>query len=176
MASPPANRDLPPNAPDPRVRPTLTVSSGVVSATFTWTTDRWRHSLCIDGREFAESVEDRGDGRDSAWPASPPLVELSQLELAHGQAVLGVGLAGRSHFSASVAPHPSEPDTLVFEMACRIKDAPGWLGSTYVVGGRPLRITAPDGCDDLPATIRWSYSVGRGGIMPISPASLGGAR
>lgn len=176
MASPSSDRDLPPNAPPERGRPTLTVSAGAVSATFTWMTDRWRHAIRIDGRDFAESVEDRGDGRESAWPASPPLVELSRLELSHGEAVLGVGLAGRSHFSASVAPHPSEPDTLVFEMACRVKDAPGWLGSTYDLGGRPLRITAPDGCDGLPATIRWTYTVGRAGIEPISPAAVSRAR
>jgi hypothetical protein len=84
---------------------------------------------------------------------------------------VGVGLAGRSHFSASIAGHPALADTLLFEIACRIQERPGWLGSTYraaaLADGFPaplVQIAAPVGDGALPRTIEWSYLIGPLGI------------
>ena len=176
MTASPADRESPASRPaGSRVRPPLALAAGRVAMVFTWHADRWRHAVSLDGRPLADSLEDTADGRDAAWPASPPLVELSPVETPAGPAILAVGLAGRSHYSASIAPHPVEPDTLVVEIACRIKEPPAWLGSTYAVTGerlRILRIIGPAAAEPLPTTARWSYHVGPAGIRPVPPAAV----
>lgn len=143
---------------------------------FTWAGDRWRHTIGIDGQPLATSLEHTADGQDPAWPASPPLVELSTAAVAAGSAILGVGRAGRNHYSASVTPHPVEPDTLLLEIACRIPQRPDWLGSTYEIGGRTMRIVAPSAGDEFPATVRWSYMAGPAGLRPLPPAEMADSR
>jgi len=56
-------------------------------------------------------------------------VELAKVDSLQGAALVGVGQAGRSHYSASVTAEAG--GTLRFEVACRISGEPGWLGSTY---------------------------------------------
>ena len=73
-----------------------------------------------------ESVE--GSASDD-WPASPPLQNLSIEELAPGRrAALLVGMAGRSHWSASIEPVPGQA-ALLFDVACRTSDSDVSLGS-----------------------------------------------
>jgi hypothetical protein len=173
MTAQPADREPPDLRPaSPRSRPPLEVSAGAVRAVFSWAGDRWRHAILIDGMPWAESQEGRPDAGDAAWPSSPPLVELSPASTPRGEAILGVGLAGRSHFSASISPHPDQPDTLLFEIACRIREQPGWLGSTYDSAGERLRVTAPTTTGEFPATVRWTYAVGREGVRPWPPATV----
>ena len=177
MTSPPADRE--PSVFTPagrRSRPPLALSAGRTGVVFTWHADRWRHTVSVDGVPLAASLEDTAEGRDGAWPASPPLVELSTVETSTGLAILAVGLAGRSHYSASVAPHPAEPDTLLFEIACRIKEPPAWLGSTYEMAGEAMSIAAPATAGDLPATVRWSYAAGPAGMRVVPPATGGRGR
>jgi hypothetical protein len=108
MTSPPVDREPSASTPSgPRSRPPLTLSAGRTVVVFIWHADRWRHVVSVDGMPLAASMEDTTDGRDGMWPASPPLVELSTIETSTGLAILAVGLAGRSHYSASIAPHPS---------------------------------------------------------------------
>lgn len=144
------------------------IRSGPVVVTFHWTGDRWTHRIEIENRGRWQSVEGpRADG-DDRWPASPVLVELSPLDTPHGLAVLGVGLAGRSHFSASIGPAPGEDGRVRFEIACRVVEPPIWLGSTYAkaaktgdaVTVRPTAIPPPK----LPATVQWAYSFGHAGL------------
>jgi len=94
------------------------------------------------------------------------------VETATGPAVLGVGLAGRSHFSASVTACPDRPGALLFEIACRIREQPDWLGSTYDRGGERIRFAAPLVTEDLPATVRWAYHADRSGFHVVPPATL----
>ena len=101
---------------------------------------------------------------------SPPLVELSAINLQGGPALLAVGLAGRSHFSASVRPHPERADTLLFEIACRVKERPSWLGSTYATGSVTESVAPPDAATGFPATVQWAYSIGPEGIQAAAPA------
>lgn len=170
MPSPPEHRD--PIAPLPaphRPRPPVRLESGGTAVVFLWSGDRWRHTVTLAGGEVAESVEGAADGGDPRWPESPSLVELSALELERTPAILAVGLAGRSHFSASIRPHPARADTILFEMACRLKDRPDWLGSTYATGGERVRVAPPEAAG-FPATVQWAYSIGPEGIRAVAPA------
>ena len=147
-----------------------TIRCGPVTVTFHWIGDRWTHAVEIEGCGLWRSVEGpRADGNDR-WPASPVLVELAPLETAHGLTVLGVGLAGRSHFSASIGPAPGEHGRVRFEIACRVVEPPIWLGSTYTGSGKPDAevATGPTAGPPpkLPATVQWAYSFGAAGLAP----------
>lgn len=165
----PPHRDLAPpeHAPAGRSRPEIRLVTGATAVVFSWTGDRWRHVVMLpEGRAF-ESI-DATDGDDPRWPASPPLVEVSSVLTARGPALLAVGLAGRSHFSASIVPHPSTPDTLLFEIACRLQETPGWLGSTYRYGGDRMRMAADASATALPGTVQWAYTIGPAGLQAVA--------
>lgn len=159
---------------------------GPVEVTFVREGDRWRHVVAVDGEVVARSVEGPWPpGGDDRWPASPVITEVLEVAAAGGPALAGVGRAGRSHFSLSVAAVHGQPATLLIEVACRIHDGPGWLGSTYrLVAAEPspgpqgggaetddvLRIPATDHeAGGLPRTVRWSYVIGSAGIAPAPP-------
>jgi hypothetical protein len=95
--------------------------------------DRWGHVISLVGRDesrvaLLKSVE--GSPED-AWAASPVLQNLSMESLTDGRRVaLLVGMAGGSHFSASVEAL-NEQGAVAFDVACRHGAGPGWLGSTY---------------------------------------------
>lgn len=165
MPVPPTSPPPPPCRVRDQDRPAPRLTHGRAELSFSWHGDRWRHRVTIDGRTVAESVE---DGPDPRWPASPPLVDLSTATIAGRPTLVAVGLAGRSHFSASITPHPTRPDTFLFEIACRIHERGGWLGSTYATApapAAPVRITPPaDGPAGLPRTVQWAYTIGPDGI------------
>ncbi len=168
-------RDRQPATPRPAPR----LAAGALCVEFEWTGDRWRHRVLHAGAVLLESVEGplHPDG-DPRWPASPVLTEVSQVDAGGRMALVGVGLAGRSHFSASITADRERPETLVFELACRIQEGPSWLGSTYRMAGAvdaAARIpadAAPTG--PLPRTVAWSYTIGPGGILrPAAGDRLG---
>jgi hypothetical protein len=159
----------------------VAIAAGSIAATFTWAGDRWVHRIAHQGA--GETVGWTSlDGpcpiaNDPRWPASPVLVELSRVGATRagasgGPAIVGVGLAGRSHFSASITPDPHASDAIRFEIACRLHEAPVWLGSTYRVDGGLIQITAADGSDALPRTVVWAYSIGPQGIFGVRGASV----
>lgn len=168
------------------------VERGAVEVAFIREGDRWRHVVAVAGVVVARSVEGPWppDG-DDHWPASPVITEILEVAVAGGSALAGVGRAGRSHFSMSVAAASGQPETLLVEIACRIHDGPGWLGSTYrltTAAADPDRDAAGGGADPLlrisaaeeragglPRTVRWSYAIGPAGIVPAPPAPSGGA-
>ena len=153
----------------------LRLDAGSTSVTFTWAGDRWEHVVLLHGGRAWRSREG-GDGpdRDPRWPASPPLVEVSLVAAGPRPAVLGVGLAGRSHFSLSVVACPERPDTLLFVAAARIVE-PGWLGSTYEgeQGREQVEATA---ASPTPATVRWAYRIGPAGLEPLVGTGRSGPR
>lgn len=123
------------------------------------------------------SIEGLGDmTADDRWPASPVLVELHSHPTAGKVAVMGLGLAGRSHFSASVAPDPEVPGAIRFEIAARINEAPVQLGSTYRSGGPAAAMVRvepfPLASAPLPRTVEWSYRISPHGIEPLPNARL----
>lgn len=110
----------------------VTTLDGRIRAEFRWCRDRFEHRLLLDHTEVARSVD--GDA-DEPWPDSPPLQQLS-LEAINGQpTILGVGSAGRSHWSISVQPEsPSRGKSGIrFDVAARARQPGGRLRSTYLV-------------------------------------------
>jgi hypothetical protein len=154
------------------------LAAGPVEVVFEWAADRWGHRVLVGGVVIVESVEGAGhDGEDDPrWPASPAIIELTA---GNGPTphLLGVGSAGRSHFSLVVAPHPIDPDTLRFEVACRVVASPGRMGSTYRTphppGGGAVVVPVPMAQPGpWPSTVRWSYDIGSRGIVPREDATL----
>ena len=98
--------------------------------------DRYGHELSAVIREgsaenvvpLCASVEGAGD---DPWPPSPPLQSLSIEKLADGRkAALLVGMAGKSHWSASIAEVAGFCE-LEFDYACRCDGPPARLGCEY---------------------------------------------
>jgi hypothetical protein len=149
----------------------LTLAIGPVTVAFTWAGDRWSHRVTLRDGSVWESVEGPRPDGDPRWPASPVIVELSRLETPRGAAVLGVGLAGRSHFSACIGPDPLDPDRALFEIACRCNEPPVWLGSTYHGPSGPAAVAPPLAGLTLPSTIQWGYAFSSRGLvlLPCDP-------
>jgi hypothetical protein len=162
----------------PTSRPPVQLQAGRTTAVFTWTVDRWVHRITTGEADIWTSLDGPcAPANDPRWPASPVLVELSRVSVprgdaADGQAIVGVGLAGRSHFSASIAPDPHVADAIRFEIACRLHEPPGWIGSTYRQGDRLFRLTPLDDSTALPRTVVWAYSIGPQGIVAVSGATV----
>lgn len=172
MPDQPPHRD-PDVAPPPgRGRPPLRLVTGGTTLAFAWAGDRWRHTVTLASGEVIESLEGPADAGDPRWPASPPLVEVSELRTARGPAALAVGLAGRSHFSASISPLVGRDGVLLFEIACRFHDQPAWLGSSYLRAGRPVRIAARTSHLEAPGTVQWAYTIGPEGVVAMPPAEV----
>lgn len=95
--------------------------------------DRYEHlvqSIAVDksATPLLRSVEGTPD---EDWPASPALKELHIEQRPDGkQLALLVGMSGRSHWSLSVELDPLA-EQLVFDVACRLRDEPRQLTSTY---------------------------------------------
>jgi len=119
-----------------------------------------------DGGRWRSVEGPEASGGDPRWPASPVLVELSRLQTPRGPALLGVGSAGRSHFSASIDADPHLPDRLRFEVACRVQEPPAWLGSTYHGRGGIVRVTPGPMSAAPPATVAWAYTFSSDGLLP----------
>lgn len=103
---------------------------------FEWRDDRYHHAIygvCLgEAVLLAESVE-----RDavSPWPPSPPLQQLhKQQRDIGGEVLFATGMAGKSHWSGSVATTVDQRGSeVMFEFACRYRVRPDWLGVTYRV-------------------------------------------
>jgi hypothetical protein len=100
---------------------------------FHWLGDRFGHVISAihssgEIHPLLKSVE--GTTADN-WPPSPPLQSLSIETLPDGRrAALLVGMAGGSHWSASIESSQARAE-LIFDLACRHSKEPNWLGSKY---------------------------------------------
>ncbi|MCX7430708.1 MAG: hypothetical protein NTY17_06865 [Planctomycetia bacterium] len=162
----------------PTSRPPVQLATGPTAAVFTWNGDRWAHRITTGEATIWTSLDGPcPPANDPRWPASPVLVELSRVSVPRGdeavsQAIVGVGLAGRSHFSASIASDPHDAGVIRFEIACRLHDPPVWIGSTYRQGDRLFRLTPLDDSTTLPRTVVWAYSIGPTGMTSVSGAAV----
>jgi hypothetical protein len=84
---------------------------------------------------------------------------------------MAVGSAGRSHFSASISAVGA---SLRFEMACRLREPPEWLGSTYESAAARITIRPPADASkqSFPGTLQWAYLFGPHGFTTIPPAMV----
>ena len=107
---------------------------GRISVEFTWNNDRWHHCFRIDQKNCLQSVEKDGitqsnvertapHGISDTWPASPVITEVTPTEAMGRQALVAIGLAGRSHFSASLTASETDEDSILIEVACRAQEA-----------------------------------------------------
>ena len=110
--------------------------------------DRWSHRWFSDRNQPVTWLQSIEGTADQNWPPSPPLQELNQLELEQGDSVLGVGMAGRSHWSASYSVEKmADGSCIKADLACLQKgieaptltnpDDPNLdtqLGSAYELG------------------------------------------
>ncbi len=124
---------------------------------FTQLGDRLSHQIFLEdeaGKQqtIARSVEGAGSPR---WPSSPALQQIDTCSLHdQQQGLVAVGLAGTSHWSLAI--ETDADGFLCFDNACRVKELPTFLGSTYAVpnsarqaGVQPQAVTweLPDGRD-----------------------------
>jgi hypothetical protein len=99
------------------------------------TKDRVSHRIEVldaGSRILAELRSVEGTSADE-WPPSPALQNCSLQEIRPGErAAFIVGMAGKSHWSASMEALPHQ-GALVFDFACRVHQTPQWLGTSYAI-------------------------------------------
>lgn len=126
---------------------TIQTANQRLTVEFTWKTDRYVHRITSDAGCEITSV----DGTpEEPWPSSPPIQQLS-LESIEGQLVLlGVGAAGSGHWSISVSSVvDGDDEALKFELACRSREVPDRLASTYRCEGSQLHLEARSGISEV---------------------------
>ncbi len=146
----------------------LATSDGRLRVEFHWQHDRFVQQLFVGSLAAGNSIE--GDAEDS-WPSSPPLQQLSLEDINGSNVILGVGAAGRGHWSISVEidSQSDGAQAIKFELACRSKEQPPFLGSSYRLTDSIVLTPADGTCQlrdgrtiagpvDLDSqTHRWSY-------------------
>jgi hypothetical protein len=109
-----------------------------VVAQFAWHVDRYIHKISLIPVHAAGPSPSGDDSRirvantgadDPRWPLSPPLQQLDVCTLGDGrQGLVGLGMAGSSHWSLAVV---AEEQWLWFDVACRVQQPPGFLQTAY---------------------------------------------
>jgi hypothetical protein len=90
-----------------------------------------RLALPSTAGEVSARLESLEGQPDDPWPASPALQSLHVEQRGGGIVVaLLVGMAGSSHWSLSVEAN-AQLHRATFDVACRTRAEPAWLGSTY---------------------------------------------
>jgi len=97
-----------------------------------WDNDRFVHTIGVISNATQTALLRSREGLpDESWPSSPPLQQVSKQLVDQSPALLGLGMAGKSHYSTSfLLSEPSEPSEpnkknelqLLVESACSIND------------------------------------------------------
>lgn len=121
--------------PDPLVLSINCRDDRVLRVVFNFVSGRFRQTVQIQSScgDLLESWEDETVSVDEDWPASPPIQQLSLESINDRPTLLGVGQAGKSHWSISVETmdRKNADAAIRFDLACRTQAIPVWLGSTY---------------------------------------------
>lgn len=152
--------------------PSIAIGDDRLRVVFHWQTDRFAHTVEVFPDDTWIAVLRSIEGTPAEdWPASPPLQQVHREDRGREQVILAVGMAGRSHWSASVTFDPVGP-SLDFDLACRVHETPVWLGSRYSayeqlqvhpIEGQlqtetqTLQVIANSTTGILPATARWRF-------------------
>ena len=130
---------------------------------FVWTGDRYRHLIYTVHQGVSSPVLTSVEGDDqSNWPPSPPLQQVSIEEVDGNPAAFGVGMAGKSHFSAAYLIQLQPRPTLVCDLAVLAKEVPHYVGSQYLVesvdeNDKGLQIAFADGLLQLVGNVRRNW-------------------
>jgi hypothetical protein len=135
-----------PPAVNRRLKKTATMNSATLGTAalrvdFQRCGDRYAHQIShhLSDGTGGLMISQEGSSED-AWPPSPALQSLHLETRPDGtKTAMLVGMAGRSHWSMSVEADVQQ-NRLLFDVACRVHEPPGWLGSTYnmCAGGKNL--------------------------------------
>lgn len=148
---------------------------GGLAVGFHWIGDRYRHEIGVDeAGDFLPLLISAEDDAEQSWPPSPPLQHLDIVSHENGiQVAFLVGMAGRSHWSASVELDGEDREVRV-DVACRADRQPSRLATTYRMaegvtaeafdGG--VRLARPDG--GCRVELQWSHGAL---LQPRSEAS-----
>jgi len=120
-------------------------AGSIIRVEFVWAGDRYWHIISAEGAGRSEILLKSIEGTSADdWPPSPPLVSLHRETLPDGRAaLLLVGAAGRSHWSASIEAARDEAK-LIFDLACRHGERPQRLGNEYLIAPAAKGILAID--------------------------------
>ncbi|QEG37861.1 hypothetical protein [Bythopirellula goksoeyrii] len=141
---------------------------------FRWRNDRYIHTVYRVADDTAVPYYSSLEGtEDELFPASPCLFDLHQQD----QVLFLTGATSACHWSLSI--QAALDGSLVFEVACRFKAEPSWLGSTYeTLHPGPKEMLSSDSnlrsCEstqqirisptaelprEFPTTLQWNYRV-----------------
>ncbi len=114
-----------------------------------WRHDRYAHAITRIDRQSAAPLLASIEGDPTQhWPSSPPLQSLTCGGRAGSERrLLLVGMAAAGHWSVTIEVDARQA-LFVFDVACRLKDRPAWLGSRYRREGQgeePASAAAPGG-------------------------------
>ena len=130
----------------------------VLAIEFTWQADRFGHSIYFlqenQQRPLLTSVE--GCATDD-WPASPPLQQISAQEIGGDPAIMGVGMAGHSHWSASCLLKTNDDGqlTLLCELACLTKTPVHKQATSAAPESASAKVTEPRICSNYEVFDGW---------------------
>ena len=122
------------NQRDESIQFKLTEGVGL-RTTFVWRDDRYAHVVTLIEPKGEHMLLESAEGKpDDPWPSSPAFQQLSVQGTGDQRVVFLVGMAGKSHWSMSVVV--SQPQRgIVFDVACRVNESVGILGSSYLADG-----------------------------------------
>jgi hypothetical protein len=115
----------------------IITSSGRLRLTFNWFEDRFSHQVeWCDGDRDIVLLKSLEGNPDESWPLSPPFQQVEPHSIGDGtKSLLAIGLAGTSHWSASVEQVGKDrlenESRIRIDVACRMKSRAPMLGSTY---------------------------------------------
>lgn len=140
------------------------LQAGKLCVRFEWREDRWQHTIVPAPPSTILSEATNGglhsiEGASAdAWPASPALQSLHIEPRAAGVTVaLLVGMSGTSHWSLSVEANATL-QAATFDVACRTRDQPAWLGSSYRTGEAGIKPPAPSAINSMTLTQARRYT------------------
>jgi hypothetical protein len=136
--------------------------------------DRWQLAIglqddvdaCETWRPLLTSVL---DSSDIAWPAFPPLQELLPGTHNNRPSVQLVGMAGKHHWSLSVA-WQMEPAQWLFDFACRCESPPGPGQAAFAFASQSLLEVRPHAIVLQSADGRRSLTIITNGLPDVESA------